>query len=361
MRGNYFSNLNYTLGNEDSSLEFHLLPKNTKNVFAIAGSGSRILPLLAKHPRYLTCVDTSYPQLYLTELRIETLRLLEWEEFLAFWGYPPRSYTPEERKRIFKRIHLSKPASKYLIQIFTENNWESLLYLGKWERTFNKLSKINRLITGAKALELFEQKDPEVYFNYLKNKFPHKAWAFTVFLLGNATVFNTLLYKGRFPRKNISEKLHKFYLTSLNKLFNQGLARNNFLLQLLFFGKLLFPEGNPIECDKSVFFLAKQGIKNTRISYIQGDLIEEIAKVDRDIDFLSCSDIVSYFNDDIEKTFLQKIHQNLSSNCILVLRHYLRVPKLMELEGYEEITENHRELINQEKTQMYLIKILKKK
>lgn len=361
MRGNYFSNLNYTLGNEDASLEFQLLLKKTNHVFAVAGSGSRILPLLARSPRYLTCVDTSYPQLYLTELRIETLRLLEWEEFLAFWSYPPKSFSPEEREKVFERIQLSKPASKYLTQIFTENNWESLLYIGKWEKTFNKLSKINRLITGRKALKLFEQKDSETYFSYLRNKFPHKAWAFTVFLLGNATVFNALLYKGRFPRKNIPGKLHKFYLKSLNKLFNQGLARNNFLLQLLFFGRLQFPEGNPIECDKNVFSLAKQGVKNAHISYIQGDFIEEIAKADRHIDFLSFSDIVSYFNGETEKTFLQKIHQSLSLNCLLVLRYYLRVPESMDLVGYEEVTESHGELINQEKTQMYLIKILKKK
>lgn len=361
MRGNYFNNLNYTLGNEDSSLEFQLLPKNTNHVFSVAGSGSRILPLLARHPKYLTCVDTSYPQLYLTELRIETLRLLEWEEFLAFWGYPPKSFTPEERKKVFERIQLSKPSSKYLTQIFTENNWESLLYLGKWEKTFNKLSRINRLITGRKALELFEQKDPETYFSYLRNKFPHKAWALAVFLFGNATVFNTLLYKGRFPEKNIPEKLHKFYLKSLNKLFNQSLARNNFLLQLLFFGKILFPEGNPVECNKNIFILAKQGIKKAHIFYIRGDLIEEVAKTDMHIDFLSFSDTVSYFNGDIEKNFLQKIHQNLSSNCILVLRHYLRVPEWTDSEGYEDITKSHRELISQEKTQMYLIKILKKK
>lgn len=361
MRRNYFNNLNYTLGNEDSSLEFRLLPQNTNHVFAVAGSGSRILPLLAKHPKYLTCVDISYPQLYLTELRIETLRSLEFEEFLAFWSYPPESYTPEQRKKTFNGVHLSKPASRYLTQIFVENDWESLLYLGRWEKTFNKLSKINRLITGRKALALFEQKESKIYSNYLRNKFPHKAWALAIFLFGNATVFNMLLYKGHFPKKNIPDKLHKFYSKSLNKLFSQSLARNNFLLQLLFFGRLQFPEGNPIECNKNVFSSAKQGIKKAHISYIQGDFIEEIAKTDRHIDFLSFSDIVSYFDGDAEKTFLQKIHQSLSLNCILVLRYYLRVPELIDLEGYEEVTESHRELINQEKTQMYLIKILKKK
>ena len=104
MKKGYFDDLNYTLGNEDSSLEYNLLPKDTKHVLAIAGSGSRILPLLAKHPKKLTCIDTSSLQLYLTELRIETLRSLEYDKFLAFWGYPTHSLAPEERKKVLTEL-----------------------------------------------------------------------------------------------------------------------------------------------------------------------------------------------------------------------------------------------------------------
>ena len=43
---------------------------------AVAGSGGRVLPLLARRPRRLTCVDICRPQLFLTELRVEALRAL---------------------------------------------------------------------------------------------------------------------------------------------------------------------------------------------------------------------------------------------------------------------------------------------
>lgn len=360
MKRNYFDDLNYTLGNEDSSLEFSVLPRNTNHVLAIAGSGSRILPLLAKSPKKITCIDTSSKQLYLTELRIETLRSLEYEEFLAFWGYPPHSLTPEDRKKVFQSLNLSDAAHRFLSDIFKKNKWQTLLYLGKWEKTFIILSKINKLITGKKASELFYQKSTREYFSYLKNNFPHKALAFVVFILGNASVFNMLLYKGRFPKKNIPETMPKFYLKAFNRLFKQGPARNNFFLQLLFFGKLIFPEGNPIECNKKIFLLAKEGLKKTQVTYIKGDIIEVASKMDKPIDFISFSDVPSYFTGEVEKTYLQRIYSNLSPNSLLVIRQYLHIPEGIITKGYKDISANYRKLISQEKVQMYLIKVLKK-
>jgi len=356
----YFNNLNYTLGNEDSSLEYEVLPSKVNHVFSVAGSGSRVLPLLAKKPKKLTCVDTSYEQLYLTELRIESLRTLDYESFLAFWGYPPKSLSPLDRKKAFESLNLTPKANKFLKQTFEVNNWDSLLYIGRWERTFVKLSRINRLFTGKKGARLFEYKASSDYYNYLKNGFPHIAWKLTVLLLGNAAVFNTLLYKGNFPKKNIPGTLYSFYVNSFNRLFNQGPARNNFLLQLLFFGKLLFPEGNPIECNQKIFLLAKEGLKQSSIAYIHGDIIEEAIKSSERIDFVSFSDVPSYFSGETEKTFLQKIHTKLSSDCLLVIRNYLHVPKDTETKVYDDVTNHYKSLIEKEKIQMYVISILKK-
>lgn len=361
MSKTYFNHLNYTLGNEDTSLEYGLLKKNTNHIFSIAGSGSRILPLLAKRPKRITCVDMSLEQLYLTELRIESLRALEHEEFLAFWGYPPKTMTTQERKKAFLKIHLSIHASKFLRQLFENNKWDTLLYTGRWEKTFATLSKINRIITGKKGAQLFTYKTTSGYNHFLHTQFPQKAWALIVFFLGNAAVFNSLLYKGNFPKKNISGSLYQFYMHSFTRLFNQGPARNNFFLQILFFGKLLFPEGNPIECDKTIFTSAKKGLKTTTLSYIQGDLITEAVKINKPIDFFSFSDVPSYFAGRREKTFLQEIHSHLSPSAIVVMRNYLRIPEYTIMRGYEDITETYTELINKEKMQMYTIQILRKK
>ena len=59
MAEKYFNSLNYTIGNEDASLELAVLPEKAQHVFTVAGSGSRIIPLLSKNPLRLTCVDSS--------------------------------------------------------------------------------------------------------------------------------------------------------------------------------------------------------------------------------------------------------------------------------------------------------------
>src|SRR3954464_1160170 len=113
MSKKYFNTLNYTLANEDTSLELNVLPKGVPHLMAVAGSGGRVLPLLAKFPKKVSCVDLSKEQLFLTELRLESLRVFSHREFLSFWGYPPCPAEPHERKSLFKRIHLSDPAHEF--------------------------------------------------------------------------------------------------------------------------------------------------------------------------------------------------------------------------------------------------------
>lgn len=359
-REKYFNALNYTLGNEDTSLELSILPEKTKHILTIAGSGSRVLPLLAKNPGLVTCVDLVKEQLYLTELRIESARALEHKEFLAFWGYPPTQCTPEIRRKFFERINLSRQSKNFWTVVFKSNRWDSVLYLGRWEKTFDKLSRINRRMTGKKGSQLFDITSSEEHLEYLKSKFPHKTWSMLVRILGNAAVFNALLYRGKFPVKNIPGSMHNFYMKAFDRLFKQGPTRNNLLLQLLFFGEIRFSGGNPIECDPRVFAKAKRGLANTKIIYVHGDLIEAARKAETPIGFVSFSDVPSYFGGEVEKTFLQDIRGSLAPDAMIVIRNYLRIPST-DLTGYESLTQDYRKFIDQEKFQVYLIDILRHK
>ena len=130
------------------------------------------------------------------------------------------------------------------------------------------------------------------HFEYLEKRFPKLAFNATVLLLGNAHVFNSLLYGGHFPRKNIPTSSYQLYRAAFQRMFGQGPARRNFLLQLLFFGRILFPEGNPIECDPEVFKRAKEGLTQAEIRYVCGDIIEAARKSDTPIDLISLSDVL---------------------------------------------------------------------
>jgi S-adenosylmethionine-diacylglycerol 3-amino-3-carboxypropyl transferase len=353
----YFSKLNYTLANEDTRLELSLLQPGQRHVLAVAGSGGRVLPLLARKPERLTCVDMVPEQLYLTELRLASVKALTHAEFLGFWGYPPRSFTPAERESAFASLALSDEARIFFADFFEQHRWASILYTGRWERTFIKLSKINRKFVGAAGLGLFDALTVAEQNEYLESRFPHKAWSTVVFLLGNAGTFNALLYKGHFPQKNIPESFYGFYSKVFKHLFRQGLARESFFLQLLFFGQVVFSEGCPIECQPEVFEAAKKAVGETRVSYKRGDLIETAASEKQPIDFLSLSDVPSYFSGELERKFLQRVAPALTKDALVVLRNYLHVPQGLDLTGFETATEEFRREIDAEKVGVYLIDI----
>jgi S-adenosylmethionine-diacylglycerol 3-amino-3-carboxypropyl transferase len=353
MSHSYFNKLNYTLANEDTSLELEILPQNVGHVLSVAGSGGRVMPLLARNPKRITCVDLAKEQLYLTELRMESLRALSREEFMSFWGYPPKPATPAERKSIFGKIKLSAPAEDFLRGLFDAKNWESILYEGKWENTFAKLSRVNSRITGKKGAAFFEARTIEEHNAYLKRGFPWLRWWLVLFLLGNASVFNAILYKGKFPQKNIKLSMFAFYRSVFKRLFAQDLARRSYFLQILFFGKVLFEEGCPVECKPEVFAAAKKAVNGAEIVYRQGDIVSEVRNAPVPVDFLSLSDVPSYFSGEAERMFMRGISQNLSPGAVVVTRNYLRIPENTDFTGYDDVTGNFQQAIDGEKVGVY--------
>jgi len=104
----YFENLNYTLANEDSRFESHILPEGLDHVVTVGGSGARVIPLLAKKPKRISVLDISQAQLALCELRIQSLREFNHEQYLRFWGYPSSYERPvRDREVLFHELRLT--------------------------------------------------------------------------------------------------------------------------------------------------------------------------------------------------------------------------------------------------------------
>jgi S-adenosylmethionine-diacylglycerol 3-amino-3-carboxypropyl transferase len=357
----YFTRaLNYTLANEDTAMELAMLPKNVGHILSVAGSGGRVLPLLSRQPKQVTCVDISREQLYLTELRIESARALTHDEFLSFWGYPPKGAEPEERRELYSKIRLSSDADRFIRGLFDSQSWQSVLYLGKWERTFSRLSRINQKMTGLSGRRLFECLTLGEQKEYLKSGFPKRAWSAVVFLLGNAGIFNALLYKGHFPKKNLDDSFYGFYSKTFDRLFQQAPARESYFLQLLFFGKVIFSEGCPVECQPKVFKQAKEALANAEIRYECGDLLEKIKAASKPIDFLSFSDVPSYFTGESERNFMQQVRPQLASGGLTVNRNYLHIPEQTDLSGFRSLTEKFQSVIDVEKVGVYVVDVQQK-
>jgi S-adenosylmethionine-diacylglycerol 3-amino-3-carboxypropyl transferase len=355
--GAYFDEkLNYSLGDEDTSVEFAALPEGARHVVSIAGSGGRVLPLLARAPRKLTCVDISSPQLALTQMRLAALRALEHEEYVRFLGYPPRPMTPAERQQCFQRLELPAPARSLLERIFQASGWAPIAYLGRFEQTMAQLSKVNRLLTGRAGQGLFEAKNLEEQRAYLASSFPHARFRMVLALLGNATVLNSLLYKGDFPKKNLPGSAYSIYRDIFDRLFTRVLARDSYFLQLIFFGELRHAEGNPLECDPAVYAQARRALGGTEITYVKGDVLEVVRQSGDAVDFLSLSDVPTFFQGPLEQSFLQQLRPGLDRDALVITRGHLRVVK-PDTSGFKLLASPYREAMDREQTQLWQIQI----
>lgn len=359
MSHEYFKNLNYTMSNEDTQLEYDLLPHGTAHVLCIAGSGSRVLPLFAKQPKQISISDYSIEQLALTKTRIETVRCLEHPEFLAFWGYPSQKIMePHERQEIFYKLEINDIEKEIMSSIFKSNEWKPLLYSGSYEKMIIKLSKIIQKILGEKHINKLKNLEDHYQFkNYLKNEFPRLRWKLLISVLGNSTMLNALLYKGNHPKKNIDISYSKYYNQMFEKLFSLFTPKESFFLQLLLFNEIIDIKHAPLETNKQIYLKMKEGINNCRINFYQGDLFSNIEKFDTNIDFVSFSDILSYFPEELEEIYLQRIKKKLNSKALTIHRYYFHINRNLDTTGYTKLTKTFPILINKEKTQIYIIDI----
>ncbi len=359
----YFYDLNYSLANEDTAFERGIVLKNKPSkILSVCGSGSRCFPLLHPEAKELHIVDLSIQQLHLARLREQTIKKLNHEEFLKFWGYAPYDIDQNIswRKEVFDGFKLDQGSEKYLTSLFEKLSWISPLYYGKWERTFIFFSKIVKKFLGAKTVEkIFSFETLEEQQEYMDNKFPSLRWMVILTILGNKAMFNALLYKGDFIKKNINESYVHYYSKAFSHLMRKVLTRKSFFLQLCFLGKIKHAEGNLVEASKDCFEMMKESLLTCQIYYHQNDLLSEINN-HQNLDFISLSDVPSYFSGQIEKDFIQNLKPALSGNALIVNRNYLRIPEASR-DGFEDIISNFSEEQKNEGVQMYRIEVLRAK
>lgn len=358
MSKQYFKHLNYTLANEDTALEYTVLCNELEHVFCVCGSGSRVLPLLAKKPKILSLVDFSSEQIALTKLRLAAVEQLEYEEFLSLLGYK----NDLNRIELFESLKLEVQVKDYLKNYFQTATQIPLIYQGQYEKALISISKIIKTILGKRVI--FEMKEIQTqaeFKTFLKSHFPHLRWKLILLVLGNSSFMNALLYKGSHPKKNIPLSYYQFYQNMFEKLFSLIIPSESFLIQMIFFGELIDLKGAPLEASKEIFMDMKAGIKNCQINFYHGDLVNIIKeKISRPIDFISFSDTLSYFPKELENSYLQDIAPRLNQNAISVHRYYLRKHFHLDTKGFNLITAQFRDEITQEKTQIYDIEIFQK-
>lgn len=360
----YFESLNYTLSNEDTRIEYDLLPKNAENVFSIAGSGARVLPLLARHPKNLSIIDMSQEQLYLNELRIAAARQLSYDEFLFFMGYrgglPDGSDQGDDRRELFARLELDEPCQRFWSERAESWRPRGFILLGRWESHFQKLGHLFRNVLRMDTRPIFAAHSLEEQNQLFKQHWKPLVFKGFLRLTANEFVFNRFLYKGHFAgssdRRTESQPPYAFIESEFTRLFTTTLIRKNYFLQILFLGGILFEEGLPLEAHASTIAAIKKA--KTKINYLRGDLTTLLR--DKPYDFISLSDTISYLPEQAANQILQSLHAETPSGARMVIRSFLRAPTAIDTAGWTRMEDEIRKAEARDGTGVYRFHIFQK-
>ncbi|RON59875.1 DUF3419 family protein [Pseudomonas fluorescens] len=353
----YFERLNYALGDEDAALEYAILPKRAGHVVGVAGSGGRLLPLLARKPARMTCTDISAPQLAFTRLRFALLKQTDHESFMDFMGYRTGTLTTR-RQAIFQHLDLPRADRRWLADLFQARRWQAPIYMGAFEQTLQRLAKINGLFTGQAGRAIFQYSHLGEQTDYYRTRFPRKRWRAVIALLGNAAVLNSLLYKGAFPANNLGISTRDAYLQIFHALFTTQIVRKSFFLQMLFFGELRYPQGFPLECDPKIFKRACEAQQQCEMRVVQEDILDCVSS-HRNVDFVSLSDVPSFLPDVAGAAVLQRLRPSMAENALTVIRGHLHVIQ-PDCAGFCDVSGDHQAAIAREKTQLWRVQVYRR-
>lgn len=374
----YFNKLNYSLANEDTQIEYSLLPEQSHRVFTICGSGARVLPLIAKNPKQIKIVDVSQEQLWLCELRIAAAQQLTYDEFLYFLGYrqsldsvttatvatttatatttvataaasaPAPTPTPtnstesaapdasnhikqaKDRRALFASLKLSDPCHDFWMT--NSSYWETsgFIFLGKWERHFQKLNKFLHLIFRHDFKPIFAAETIEEQKKIFRKIF--RPFLFKTFLriVASEFIFNRFLYRGHFSgtadKRTEQRPPWQFIYDEFTRLFTTTKVSQSYFLQVLFLGSIQYEEGLPLEASPAIF----QSIKNSQseILYCKENLLEILKN--ESFDFISLSDTISYLCTETGEQILSLLHPTTPIGATIVIRSFLRAPQIAQ-------------------------------
>lgn len=346
----YFKSLNYTLGDEDSSVEHAMLQERNEHVVSIAGCGGRVIPLLARQPGKLICVDISPIQLELTRFRLAAAANLELDDYLGLLGYTPMEI--RKRERLFNLLNIPKNSEYDRLKQIISRDYP-LIYQGRFEKMLHQLYTVIRFVIGNYRHTLFSYNTLEEQREFITTKFPRKRWNLLVIALGNSAILNSLLYRGEFPKKNIAGSHASIYHSIFETLFNTILARRSFFLQMIFLGEIKYADGYPIECQAEIYHSAQLASKQCEIDYYCGDVLNYLSN-SSDVNFVSLSDVPSFLSNQQAISYLKKIQPGLAPGALVVSRGHMRVIE-PELTGFYDSTEQIEDIIKNESTQLWRI------
>lgn len=316
----FYKRLNYSLGNEDWTVEEQALKVAPgDHIVCVTASGDRPLHLLMTDCASIISIDMNPIQNYLLNLKRTAINHLDYEKYLGFLGCEDTSH----RYAIFNEIkpHMDPDAAEFWSQHkkMIENG---VIYQGLVERLTNYAAKFFKLVRNKKIHKLFSFTEIDSQREYLSKEWDTFVWREFIEIFINSNVLKFIIND---PGLNsyIDTSIHpgKYIYERMQGYLNHSLAKKSPLLQLIFTGKVL--------PDAYFPYLTFDGYTKIReskasLNYLTDNIIEYLeAHNSNGIDCFSLSDIASYMPQEIFEKLLRAILNAAKSGARFCMREFM--------------------------------------
>ena len=292
----YSGRISYSSCNEDSHSELAALRLGPdKRVLCVTAGGGRVLNLLYDRPREIVAVDVNPTQTHLLELKIAAMRALDYELYLAFLGVRQA----RDRLAVYQglRSSLSSAARDYFDN-HPKMVRRGVLFQGSLERFLVHVARIVHVVRPFWVNRLFSCEDIAEQRRFIEG-WDTKIWRFVVETLCRRSFLELFSRDPGFWRFVPPEvPLHSRIFDSIHRYLSNHVARENHLLQLVFFARYVYEPAMPIYLQAEHYERIRQALATTRITPVTAPITAALATVaDGSFDAYSIADVSSYLSE----------------------------------------------------------------
>ncbi|NIP81285.1 MAG: DUF3419 family protein [Gemmatimonadetes bacterium] len=314
--------LNYSSVNEDWDTELQALQvRPGDDVICVTGSGARPLAVLAACDVPIVALDVNPAQNHLLRLQIAAIRSLTHGQRMAWIGL--HDADPRWRLRIWRRRiapQLSRPAREWW-RAHTRMLARGVLYAGRWERHFRRVSRLARRVWPIDTLLAFQDLEEQRRWlaDHWDDRLWRAAWAVACHPGVSRLVFGDPAFHGRLDRAP-----GPFLRARMRRHLETHLARSSFMVSLVLRGALSPEDLPPHLTEAGASAIAG---RLDRLTIVDDDIVSHLRGVETGrYSRFSLSDLPSFMDQAGFDGLWHAVRGAARPGSRVVVRQFLRRP-----------------------------------
>jgi S-adenosylmethionine-diacylglycerol 3-amino-3-carboxypropyl transferase len=319
------SKLVFTHNWEDPLSDIHALKiKPNDTIVAITSGGCNVLGFLLNDPKTIYTIDINQAQSYLIQLKIAAIKVLNFDDFIAFSGLVSHS----DRGILFNKV---KPYLSPEALLFWQGNEKIIangfIMNGKYEGFVKFAGKFLKMLQGKKRVNgLFKTKTQEEQEHYFDEVWDTKRFKYLFKILFNKRMLAKRgLVADYFHFDDGSTSFAESFYKRSKKAFRNLPIKGNYFVSLYLLGKYMNHEEVPDYLKPENYDILKSRVDRIKIltSDAQGWLD---TMTDNSIDCFALSNICELMSEEETKRLFAAVKRTATPTARVIFRN-LMIPR----------------------------------